>query len=92
MKKKDIVAKALQTVNKLVEADGIPLNICDDFRVLILEDEHHQQPGGQLNPWYYHENHLHRPNGSLHARETSVWMSILPGIFARYRTTIGGRP
>ena len=35
MKKKDIVAKALQTVNKLVEADGIPLNICDDFRVLI---------------------------------------------------------
>jgi len=35
MKKKDIVAKALQTVNKLVEAEGIPLNICDDFRVLI---------------------------------------------------------
>lgn len=35
MKKKDIVAKALKTVNKLVEADGIPLNICDDFRVLI---------------------------------------------------------
>ena len=35
MKKKDIVAKALQTVNKLVEAEGIPPNICDDFRVLI---------------------------------------------------------
>ena len=35
MRKKDIIAKALQTVNKLVEADGIPLNICDDFRVLI---------------------------------------------------------
>lgn len=35
MKKKDIIAKALQTVNKIVTADGIPLNICDDFRVLI---------------------------------------------------------
>ena len=35
MKKKDIIAKALQTINKIVTADGIPLNICDDFRVLI---------------------------------------------------------
>ena len=35
MKKKDIVAKALATVNKLVQADGIPHDICDDFRVCI---------------------------------------------------------
>tara|TARA_E500000318_G_C3458277_1_gene171578 strand:+ start:250 stop:501 length:252 start_codon:yes stop_codon:yes gene_type:complete len=35
MKKKDIVAKALDTVNKLVQADGIPYDICDDFRVCI---------------------------------------------------------
>jgi len=35
MKKKDIVAKALDTVNKLVQAEGIPHDICDDFRVCI---------------------------------------------------------
>jgi hypothetical protein len=35
MKKKDIVAKALDTVNKLVQAEGIPYDICDDFRVCI---------------------------------------------------------
>ena len=35
MKKKDIIAKALDTVNKLVKADGIPHDICDDFRVCI---------------------------------------------------------
>ena len=35
MQKKDIVAKALDTVNKLVQAEGIPHDICDDFRVCI---------------------------------------------------------
>jgi len=35
MKKKDIVAKAIAKVNKLVQADGIPHDICDDFRVCI---------------------------------------------------------
>ena len=35
MKKKDIIAKALDTVNKLVQAEGIPHDICDDFRVCI---------------------------------------------------------
>ena len=35
MKKKDIIAKCLSTVNKLVKADGIPHDICDDFRVCI---------------------------------------------------------
>jgi len=35
MKKKDIIAQALDTVNKLVKAEGIPHDICDDFRVCI---------------------------------------------------------
>ena len=32
MKKKDIISKVLATAKKLTDADGIPLDICDDFR------------------------------------------------------------
>ena len=35
MKKKDIISKVLETANKLTKADGIPLDICDDFRQCI---------------------------------------------------------
>tara|TARA_R100001443_G_scaffold107443_1_gene117317 strand:+ start:123 stop:350 length:228 start_codon:yes stop_codon:yes gene_type:complete len=35
MKKKDIISKVLETAKKLTEADGIPLDICDDFRRCI---------------------------------------------------------
>ena len=35
MKKKDIIAKVLETAKKLTEPDGIPLDICDDFRRCI---------------------------------------------------------
>ena len=42
MKKKDIISKVLETAKRLTEADGIPLDICDDFRKwefkLIPED------------------------------------------------------
>ena len=32
MKKKDITSFILETAKKLNDADGIPLDICDDFR------------------------------------------------------------
>ena len=35
MKKKDIISKVLATAKKLTDADGIPLDICDDFRMCI---------------------------------------------------------
>ena len=35
MKKKDIISKVLETAKRLTEADGIPLDICDDFRKCI---------------------------------------------------------
>ena len=35
MKKKDIISKVLATAKKLTDADGIPLDICDDFRKCI---------------------------------------------------------
>ena len=35
MKKKDIISKVLDTAKKLTDADGIPLDICDDFRKCI---------------------------------------------------------
>ena len=35
MKKKDIISKVLETAKKLTDADGIPLDICDDFRKCI---------------------------------------------------------
>ena len=35
MKKKDIISKVLETAQKLTDADGIPLDICDDFRKCI---------------------------------------------------------
>ena len=35
MKEKDIISKVLETAKRLTEADGIPLDICDDFRRCI---------------------------------------------------------
>tara|TARA_A100001011_G_scaffold260303_1_gene268823 strand:- start:1766 stop:1972 length:207 start_codon:yes stop_codon:yes gene_type:complete len=35
MKKKDIISKVLATAKRLTDADGIPLDICDDFRKCI---------------------------------------------------------
>ena len=35
MKKEDIISKVLETAKKLTDADGIPLDICDDFRKCI---------------------------------------------------------
>tara|TARA_R100001163_G_C4892381_1_gene84762 strand:+ start:212 stop:463 length:252 start_codon:yes stop_codon:yes gene_type:complete len=35
MKKKDITSFILETAKKLNDADGIPLDICDDFRKCI---------------------------------------------------------
>ena len=35
MKKKDIISKVPDTAKKLTDADGIPLDICDDFRKCI---------------------------------------------------------
>ena len=35
MKKKDITSFILETAKKFNDADGIPLDICDDFRMCI---------------------------------------------------------
>tara|TARA_R100001082_G_C4310692_1_gene136612 strand:- start:193 stop:447 length:255 start_codon:yes stop_codon:yes gene_type:complete len=35
MKKKDIMSFILETAKKFNDADGIPLDICDDFRCCI---------------------------------------------------------
>ena len=35
MRKKNIISKVLATAKRLTDADGIPLDICDDFRKCI---------------------------------------------------------